>query len=285
MVTLKDRRPSASADPTAIRGLLTEDDKAFYARNGYLVVPKAISRELATELGEAMRAYVKATADARGGAGPGRLNGVVHMYHHPVQWAVRQSPGIYEAFAHLWGDRHLWVSIDRGKVTPPVGDGGPLQRGFIHWDINSLAPPDPIPLQGLIALADTRPGQGGFQCVPGFPARFAQWAATQPPDRHPYLPDLTGLEVVSVPMEAGDLLIWNALLPHGNEENRSHAPRLVQFIRMYPCRLYDEAVREKRLAMWREKLPRDPGLTSALDWPDPMLSELGERLLGLRSWT
>lgn len=265
-------------------GPLTQKDRSFFEEHGYVVVPDVVSRALAAELGDAMRSYVEMTADERSGRGREGPAGAVHMFHHPLQWALRQSPRIYGAFAQLLDDPHLWVSIDRGKIVPPVGHGGVLQRGFIHWDINTLALPDPIPLQGLVALGDTVPGQGGFQCVPGFPARFARWAADQPAERHPYLPDLAGLNVVSVSMNAGDLVIWNALLPHGNSENRSTKPRVVQFVRMYPCRLYKGAVLERRLRMWQKKLPIDLARPTHLDWPEPVLTPLGERLLGLSHW-
>ena len=36
---------------------------------------------------------------------------------------------------------------------------------------------------------------------------------------------------------AGDLIIWNDALPHGSRPNRGGAPRLVQYIRMYPTRM------------------------------------------------
>ena len=38
---------------------------------------------------------------------------------------------------------------------------------------------------------------------------------TQPEDRDHFKPDITGFEMVKVKMEAGDLLIFNSLQPHG----------------------------------------------------------------------
>lgn len=279
---------SASTKPVSVAtrdpGPFSAEEHLSFLEDGYVVLRAAISRALARELGQAMTAYVETVHRTSGALGAARPNGVVHMYHHPLQWELRQTPRIYEAFAQLWDDPFLWVSIDRGKLVPPDKQGGSLQKGFIHWDINTLAPPVPIPLQGLVALADTPSGHGGFQCVRGFPARFKEWAANQPVDRHPYFPDLEAIEIEQVAMSAGDLLIWNALLPHGNGENRSDTPRLVQFVRMYPCRLYDQTVRLKRLEMWNGRLPRDPSFVSPVEWDKPFLSPLGERLLGLTSW-
>ncbi len=49
---------------------------------------------------------------------------------------------------------------------------------------------------------------GGFQCVPYLFERFEQWVETDPPDRDPTHPDTTGLEVVNIHMQPGDLLLF-----------------------------------------------------------------------------
>jgi hypothetical protein len=266
-------------------GPLSIREIEFFCEKGFLVVPEAVQAEVAVGLADAMQLYVETTSSLRSTNLSARLNGVVNMYHHPLQWSLRQSPRIYSVFAQMLGDKNLWVSIDRGKLAPPTRDVGAPQNGFIHWDIDTTALPRPVPLQGLVALTDTGYDQGGFQCVPGFPAEFADWAATQPHGRDPYRPDLSNLNIIDVPLRAGDLLLWSALLPHGNSVNRSSKPRLVQFVRMYPCRLFGEQVRLKRLEMWRDQLPRDPGLSVNIRWPDAKLTDLGQRLLGAKIWS
>ena len=62
---------------------------------------------------------------------------------------------------------------------------------------------------------------GGFQCIPSLFSDFDEWEKTQPADRDPMHPDTTGLEIVNVEMEAGDLLIFNSLLAHGVRPNHS----------------------------------------------------------------
>ena len=54
---------------------------------------------------------------------------------------------------------------------------------------------------------------GGFQCVPFLFEKFEEWVETQPADRDPMHPDITGLSVVNIEMEAGDLLILIACSP------------------------------------------------------------------------
>ena len=46
--------------------------------------------------------------------------------------------------------------------------------------------------EGVLALTDTATDQGGFQCVPGMHRGLEEWIKTQPPDRNPRVPDLSG---------------------------------------------------------------------------------------------
>ncbi|WP_255202993.1 phytanoyl-CoA dioxygenase family protein [Vibrio natriegens] len=49
--------------------------------------------------------------------------------------------------------------------------------------------------------------------------QLEKWSKAQPNDRDPYVPDLTGFDVEFISMKAGDLLIFNSLLPHGIRPN------------------------------------------------------------------
>jgi hypothetical protein len=266
---------------SAAAGPFSPEDIALFEEDGFVLLRGAVPKSLVEMLVQEIVGYIETTRmNGSHDEGP---NGVVHMYHHPLQWEIRQHPAIHGAFAQLLRDEQLWVSIDRAKMLRPVGIGTGGES-FIHWDINTLKVPDPMPLQGLVALTDTAPGQGGFQCVRGFIRSFQTWVATQPSNRNPYIPNLNGLEVTEVPMEAGDLVIWNALLPHGNSRNMSNGTRVAQFIRMYPAALYGESVRLRRIAMWHRRLPADPQSKTAITWQAPSLTELGRRLLGLSPW-
>ena len=65
-------------------------------------------------------------------------------------------------------------------------------------------------------IADqTDEAMGGFQCIPELYRTYDTWKLTQPDDRDHFKPDVTGFDIVKVKMEAGDLLIFNSLQPHG----------------------------------------------------------------------
>ena len=48
-------------------------------------------------------------------------------------------------------------------------------------------------------------------------------------------PSLAGLEPTAIVGGAGDLIIWNSFIPHGNAANTSDSPRLAQFVTMVPA--------------------------------------------------
>jgi ectoine hydroxylase-related dioxygenase (phytanoyl-CoA dioxygenase family) len=112
------------------------------------------------------------------------------------------------------------VAIDRANLNTPNREGRRF-AGFIHWDVDTSLTPLPIGVQGVLSLVDTDGEMGGFQCVPELFRTLEDWRATQPAVRNPLHPDVTGFEVVNVPMKAGDLLIFNSLLAHGIRPNVS----------------------------------------------------------------
>ena len=48
-------------------------------------------------------------------------------------------------------------------------------------------------------------------------------------------PSLAGLEPTAIAGSAGDLIIWNSFIPHGNAAITSDSPRLAQFDTMVPA--------------------------------------------------
>ena len=213
------------------------------------------------------------------------------MYQHQAIWDNRQHPKVYQAFAEIWGEEKLWVSLDRANMKPPAREDKPdwNNRGMIHWDLDTSQQPIQFGVQGVLYLTDTAEDQGGFQCVPGFNNTFEEWVKTQPEDRNPHNPDLAGLDVKVIPGNAGDLLIWHRLLAHGNGHNTSDKPRLAQYITMSPAPADDESARQARVTSWQERrpMPNWPGDPRAWEQEKQQTAELtslGKKLLGVDPW-
>lgn len=272
---------------------LSERDLAFFKENGYVIVPQAVPQEnLDAVIGAIWEFLGMSPNDPESWyQGPFRGGGMVELYQHPALWNNRQYPRVYDAFRQILGTDELWVSIDRVNMKPPISERHPEfeDRGFIHWDADTSKPLTTLAVQGVLCLTDTTAEMGGFQCVPELYRGFGEWVKSQPADRDPYRPDLKGFEVTPVPAQAGDLIIWNRMLAHGNGRNVSDRPRLAQYITMSPPG-GDEA-REDRVYRWRERLA--PAAKWAVGDPEERehkygetaeLTPLGRKLLGLDRW-
>lgn len=93
-------------------------------------------------------------------------------------------------------------------------------------------------------------------------------------------------DTARVPGEAGDLVVWASRLPHGNSSSTGDRPRSAQYVEMYPATFPNRAVRDRRIAAWRERRPFGEGPSN---WEsrnlDPAeLTPLGEKLLGRDPW-
>ncbi|HLK59490.1 MAG TPA: phytanoyl-CoA dioxygenase family protein [Chthonomonadaceae bacterium] len=281
--------------------VLSPEDHAFFQENGYVVVHNAVPQE---NLDAVINAIWEFLGMDRNNPEdwyrePLRTNGMVEMYQHQALWNNRQYPRLYQAFMEILGTERLWVSIDRVCMKPPRHPAHPEfdNKGFIHWDADTAKLPIPLSVQGVLYLADTDRDQGGFQCVPALFRQFDSWLKTQPPDRNPYNPDLTGFEIEPIPGKAGDLVIWSRLLAHGNGHNVSSRPRLAQYISMFEANPQTSEAdgwggdREARIRQWQDRqppdarwAPGDPRHWEQLHSKTAELTPLGRKLLGLDSW-
>ena len=127
--------------------------------------------------------------------------------------------------------------------------------------------------------------------MPSLYRDLENWILRQPTERDPFVPDLNGYETEFVEMKAGELLIWNCLLPHGVRSNKSETVRLAQYISMVPAEEQNEVILDWRIQSWRERIPPegfafpgDPRKWEQTRYSKAKLSNLGEKLLGIQSW-
>jgi ectoine hydroxylase-related dioxygenase (phytanoyl-CoA dioxygenase family) len=281
--------------------VLTPADHAFFEENGYLVIPDAVPIENCEAVIDALFAFLGMDRNNpddwyREPLTPG---GMVELYQHQALWDNRQHPRVHQIFSEIYGTPKLWVTFDRVNLKPPFHPDHPEydHKGFTHWDVDTADISKlPFRVQGVLALTDTDETMGGFQCVPGFHKNLAEWIAQQPADRNTHVPDLTqlpaGMQLTPIPVKAGSLIIWNTLLAHGNGRNISDRPRLSQYIAMYHAQEQDEALRQERIACWRDRthppgkwyFPGDPRQTEQKQGKTAELTALGRKLLGLDCW-
>nr|WKN40188.1 phytanoyl-CoA dioxygenase family protein [Tunicatimonas sp. TK19036] len=280
--------------------VLSEEDWKFWIENGYIVIKNAVPREQAERLANFLWEFEEKDpnnpetwyAQPRAEMKMKELTntGMVEVYNHQYLWDNRQTPKVYEAFTDIWGTDKLWVTIDRANLNFPSRPGFE-NKGFIHWDYDPETKPQNV--QGVLALADqTDENMGGFQCVPELYRTYDTWKLTQPADRDRFKPDVSGFEIVKVPLEAGDLLIFNSTQPHGIRPNNSiDKVRIAQYISMMPAEEDNEERRQWRVSSWKERrapegyaFPGDPRGWEQKKYDTAALSPLGRKLLGLDRW-
>lgn len=283
--------------------VLSEADIQFFKENGYLVVPQVVPQENLDAVLDALWAFLKVEGIERDDPTTWypktRRGALVHLHQHQTLWNNRQNPRLYRAFADLYGTDKLWVSMDRAGMKPPIDARFPEHddRGFVHWDMDTTPPiTDRLFVQGVLALTDTTEEMGGFCCIPGFHRNLEEWIAEQPADRNKFAPDLNrlpeGMKVTPIPMKAGDIVIWDRRLAHGNGRNVGKAPRLAQYVTMYPLSEREED-REERVASWQERrapigwlkdVPAHYQGKEAAENSPAELTPLGRKLLGVDLW-
>ncbi|MEM9885955.1 MAG: phytanoyl-CoA dioxygenase family protein [Bacteroidota bacterium] len=282
--------------------VLSEADWDFWQHNGYIVIKNAVPKTQAQTTAdflwefEEKKAYDASTwyTSPRAEMKMKELagTGMVEVYNHQHLWNNRQTQRVYDAFVDIWGTSKLWVTIDRANLNFPIRPGFEY-KGFIHWDYDPETRPQNV--QGVLALSDqTDENMGGFQCIPWLYRNYDTWKLTQPEDRNPFQPDVSGLEdkIVKVPLEAGDLLIFNSTEPHGIRPNHSKDKvRIAQYISMMPAEEDNEALKNWRINSWRNRIapegyafPGDPRNWEQSRYETAELTDLGEKLLGLRNW-
>lgn len=211
----------------------------------------------------------------------------VPLWGHQSQWDIRQLPELHELWSTIWGTTNLWTDLNSCRFTPPWKEGRaePLR---IHWDVDPRDR-DQLWYQGVLALTPAPLGAGGFHCVPALMHNHDRWPNTWTATDYgtEYWPPVIEDEVVEVPADVGDLIVFSSRLPHGTGKNTTNTPRVVFYLSMFPEGSPDEAV--TRLAeyeagiapaWWRWK----PGHDRVEPWPPATLNPHGRRLLGQDRW-
>ncbi len=287
--------------------LFSVEERASFDTHGYVILRNAVPQENLDAVLALIEKYTGIDlADPEAwyhGTHPPHGNGMIELYQSQALWDNRQFPRVHQAFAELSGTEKLWVTMDRVNLKAPIHPNHPENdhQGFIHWDIDSSEEKQAFFVQGVLCLTDTTKEMGGFQAVPDLYRTWDTWVKTQPADRDPRRPDLEalkrdGLEVVPIPANAGDLIIWNSMLAHGNGQNVSNRPRLAQYLTMFaapvsPLSPDQETRRQDRIASWQGRTPPnehwahgDPNQWEQKNEKTAELTPLGRKVLGLDLW-
>mmetsp|Transcript_30877 Transcript_30877/g.46881 ORF Transcript_30877/g.46881 Transcript_30877/m.46881 type:complete len:380 (-) Transcript_30877:103-1242(-) len=219
---------------------------------------------------------------------------------------VRTHPIVHQVFTTIFGTEKLQTSIDRWGVMrgtrniPTQQKDGTFaeedhpewrQNLKLHWDMNPWAynkGQRHQRYQALIAILDSPEQVGGFRAVPGSHQNYMEhWAdGNEIPNNY----NMTSYRSVKIavddpaqqlsqriPIQAGDMIVFDSRLLHGTFPNNSSSMRLVQYVRMMPESLAKADVFSasnvlERHVSWQEKLESYP------------MNDRQRRLLGLKEY-
>lgn len=218
--------------------------------------------------------------------------GVIPVHHHQSLWDIRQHPRLHQTFSELWQTERLWVTMDRIGFVPPYRPGDPGPR--MHWDGDPrLAVTN---YQAIVYLTGATAERAPFCALPNIYQNLEAWLANTPAEWSHRSADFSREPLTPVPGAAGDLIIWNAKLPHGPGWNHSPEPRLMQAVSMFRAPRRGggwpgvrDWPKEEQIEWWQTKRP-PPWWRNVRHQVDPepgepaTLTPLGRRLVGLEDW-
>lgn len=270
----------------------TSEHRESLRSEGYAVFKGVISAALANRAARRIAGFVDADIDNPSTWYSDHLvnRGVIPVHHDQVLWDIRQHPNVYRVFSEIHGTHKLLVDMNRCCFHPPRHpDWEGAGPGEIHWDVDPRTPTIGW-LQGVMLLSDVEENGGGYQCVPAIYKRLDAWldAHACGDDFDFFNPGISFDEAIHVEGQAGDLIVWNSLLPHGPAPNFSQRPRIAQFVSM--GRTSTNAVLLERIASWckEKRAPENwrgwPNQQDPEPGPPVQLTPLGRRLVGIDPW-
>jgi len=160
---------------------------------------------------------------------------------------------------------------------------------WLHWDQNPWGQPNFKGVQGLLALSNSTEDTGGFLCVPGSHLVMKEWGEKNKHHSH-------SVEFVEIPrddslykftqkitLRKGSFVVWDSRTLHANYANRSSQFRIVQYITYFTALKDSEDENEGDTKKMRTFQVRAWGHQG--HYPPPVLTHLGEKLLGARNWS
>lgn len=216
--------------------VLSENDRALWDKNGYIVIPNAVPAASCQAARNAIWEYLQASSDDQETwyRNSDRKRGMMlRLFQHEALTQIRYAPKIRKVYEELYKTKDIFLVVDKVSFNPPEAAKYRFAGSPLHWDV-SLKTPIPFELQGFVYLTDTRHDEGAFHCVPGFHKSAESWLSGLPAGTNPrdVAPEM--LSPIAVPGNAGDLVIWHQALPHCATPNLGKTPRMVQYVAYKP---------------------------------------------------
>jgi len=329
-----EEREEIFSHPYANTYPLTNEQCQFLDDEGYLVIKKLYDVDVCDKLVDEIYDAGKRLFNLDRGD-PNTWSvipsyGMLNLWHLPTMYQMRQSEALYSIFCQLLRTNQLVVSLDRVSAKNPCtkplwinGEVNPNENLQLHTDQNYwYSDPRYAQFQCGVCLEDCYEDCGGFFCLPRAhkseriekyksdceSGKFGKFS--MPPPKKVFLNyfDKEALlkEKITIPLEKGDIVIWNNGLPHAGGINRNpDLWRLQAFIRFLALdgpslsesirisnrdyrNIVNHSVTQGTSPAW---FPTGNGVPKNLNkdieketYQFPPLTTLGKKVLGIVKW-
>ncbi|KIC00059.1 phytanoyl-CoA dioxygenase [Flavobacterium sp. KMS] len=232
----KNKKDKTLEPEDLTENVLSDDDLAFWNKNGYVIVKNAISKKDCKDTQLAIWDFLKMDPDKRESWYNNHQDQkglMLNFSDHETLNKNRLSPRIKKAYEQLYKTNGIYKTIDKVSFNPPETQKFVFLGGALHWDV-SLSLPISFGLQGLLYLTDCGAQDGAFHCVPGFHNKIDSWLKNLESDINPREEIFKITQPVPIVANAGDFIIWQNTLPHCASANRGTSPRMVQYLTYFP---------------------------------------------------
>ena len=165
--------------------------------------------------------------------------------HQPAAWYLRGLPRLKSVFSQLWGTEDLLVSMDGIIVWRPWRGREDRRPGSsrLHADQNPVGRPGFQCVQGMLPLYPVDGEVGGTVVVPGSHTQQAALLARNPGWGRDVTRDFCVLgegdplqgRARLVPLQPGDLLLWDSRLVHAGTVGPGRSPAPGELARASLC--------------------------------------------------
>lgn len=223
-----------------------EDPKwlEYLQANGYVVIKQTMSPEevarardlIWTDIEHTNAGVTRDDVGTWNSVAPAQTGLIANLAQSAGTWFVRGIPRIKSAFARIWNEEELLVSMDAAIIWRPwwINSKWTPRTEGLHLDQNPFSKPKLDCIQGMMALYPVTPNVGGLQVVPrshldaakvDFKKNYQHLAGAG--DWCPLHSDDPNYDkTILLCCESGDLILWDSRTIHGGHVGTGQDPAL-----------------------------------------------------------
>jgi ectoine hydroxylase-related dioxygenase (phytanoyl-CoA dioxygenase family) len=278
--------PMTVINPVVFSTTTSKEFINFFNQNGYVVIDGISNKEDRDQLVELIDEIANKNIPET------RRLAFMDLYHDKTLANLRQNENLYTVFTHIYETEKLWSVFDRVIYWNKDEKEMPLAP---HVDQNPVKNPEFIYVQAMIALRDMDENTGTLALVPKSNQWFSiyqKWAN----QKAGYIEyeDSKPLDFIALRLKEGQIVIWDSRTTHSRFRGEPKANRYAALL------TYTKAIDNNELLKKRElyykngigfhdydaglRATAKPRYNQSLRKTPEQLTELGEKLYGVKSW-